>query len=132
MLRTGTPWERRTLVRHVFSFSGRVLAQASFSSVFSVPSVRTLFLIFGTDKTRVSRRRKKKKRLRRDAPAQKRIAPSRREGALTPRCLRGLKIARSNQTLFLDSALQLDPHITSRMLSEQRYTLNRTVSSESF
>ncbi len=84
MLRTGTPWERRTLVRHVFSFSGRVLAQASFSSVFSAPSVRAVFLIFGTNKTRVSRRSKKKKRLRRDAPAQKRIAPSQKEGALTP------------------------------------------------
>ncbi|OQC32100.1 MAG: hypothetical protein BWX67_00667 [Thermotogae bacterium ADurb.Bin062] len=36
-------WERRTLVRHVFSSSGRALSLASFSSVFSVPSVRTLF-----------------------------------------------------------------------------------------
>jgi hypothetical protein len=36
----------------------------------------------------VSRRRKKKGRLRRYALAQKRIAPSRKEGALTPRCPR--------------------------------------------
>jgi len=53
-------------------------------SVLSAPSVRAVFLIFGTNKTRVSRRSKKKKRLRRDAPAQKRIAPSQKEGALTP------------------------------------------------
>ena len=43
VLRLGTPWERRTLVRLVFSFSERSLPLAGFSSVFSVPSVRTLF-----------------------------------------------------------------------------------------
>ena len=43
VLRLGTPWERRTLVRHIFSFSERNLPLAIFSSVFSVTSVRTLF-----------------------------------------------------------------------------------------
>ena len=60
-------WKRRLLSWHVSSFSGRALSLASFSSVFSVPSVRTLFLIFGTNETGG-------------------IAPSRKERALTPRC----------------------------------------------
>ena len=56
--------------------------------VLSVPSVRThCFLSLERTKTGVSRRRKKKERLRRDALVQKRIAPSRKEKALTPRCL---------------------------------------------
>jgi len=50
----------------------------------------------------VSRRREKKKRLRRDEPVQKCIAPSRKAGALTPRWLRGPKIALSILALFLD------------------------------
>jgi len=97
---------------------------AGLFSVFSVPSVRTLFFALRTNETGVSRRREKKKRLRRDArgglsrgkwflrprdphplpffplcslcplcepcfsmQVQKRIAPSRKERALTPRCL---------------------------------------------
>ena len=66
-VRTGllNAWERRTLVRHVFF--REVLSLARSSSVFSVPSVRTLFLIFGTNENLG-------------------IAPSQKEKALTPRC----------------------------------------------
>jgi len=67
----GGPWERRTLVRHIFSFPRRALPFASFSSAFSVPSARTLFLIFGTNENRG-------------------IAPSQKEKALRPRCLSSL------------------------------------------
>jgi hypothetical protein len=60
----GNAWERWTLVRHVFSFSGRTLSLPDFSSVISVPSCEPCF----------SRHK------------QKRIAPSRKKEALTPRC----------------------------------------------
>ena len=74
------PWESRTLVRHIFSSSGRTLSLVSLSSVFSVPSVRNLFLIFRTNESEG-------------------IAPSRKEmGAYAAMLVRGYRGVTSGLT----------------------------------